>query len=378
MKYNILVKSLIIVIIIVLFLYLTTSFCIQKFSNTNNKMSKKILSISCYGYGNMGDNMYSEVFKWGLSDCEIVKLTDSSSFADKNKAIYDDYPNSDYDFDVLLLGGGGILMATKLQNSRNLPYYIDIAMKKNKPIYIISCGLQGSVDNFTEDFKDWKKVFDYCSLITVRSPTDKEYIDKITDPRKVFYLRDLGYIYPHISNNNNNSKKTNKTLTLIIAGPINAENKGVKEIIDKTTEDIVIMNMGSLSDDDNNNRIKNWNIKNRNVKKYFGAARSKEFIFKPYYKEGDLDLDTTINVIKNSSLVLTGRYHGMIFSRSLSIPYDTMGMGTNKVLWELPVSDLFSDIQSSYDNIKMLRNSIGLSENSNEQIIINNFKRYNK
>lgn len=78
----------------------------------------------------------------------------------------------------------------------------------------------------------------------------------------------------------------------------------------------------------------------------------------------DLTLNKAINIIFNSEIVFTGRYHGMIFARSLGVKYDTLGMDTNKITWEEPVTDIRSTVINSYQNIKMLRKAMGLADNS--------------
>jgi hypothetical protein len=362
---------IIILIMVIMLLFMFRKRLFEKFNNT--EPSKKILIISCYGYGNMGDNMYSEVFKKYLNNCEIIRISDNGVFVNKNKKLTGDLPDSDYDFDALILGGGGIITADKLKNSKNIPYYIEKAMQKNADIFIISCGVQGPVDNFERDFEPWKKVMDYAKLITVRSPTDKSLIDKFTDPSKVHYFRDLGYIFPHM---NTITKNKTKTTTLIIAGPINNENEDLNKKVQDLKNDTVLMNMGGMDDDDNQNRIKAYAIPGVNIKKYYGSARAKEFDFSNNNKKGDLNLDKTLNIIFNSEIVFTGRYHGMIFSRTLGIPYDTMGMGTNKMLWELPVSNPKDDIIDSYNNIKLLKDSLGLMDTADNDLnnLNTNFK----
>ena len=54
----------------------------------------------------------------------------------------------------------------------------------------------------------------------------------------------------------------------------------------------------------------------------------------------------------------------MIFSRSLGIPYDTLGMDTNKVKWEQPITDIKDMVLNSYNHIKYLRKNMGLQDNS--------------
>jgi polysaccharide pyruvyl transferase WcaK-like protein len=340
----------------------------------------KVLIISCYGYGNIGDNMYADVFTKYLPECEVVKISDHSVFVDSNKKIVGKPPVNNYPFDFLIIGGGGLLTATKLRDSQNMPYYINDAKKRNKPLFIISCGVQGPISNFKTDFVLWKEVLQYAKLVTVRSTKDRELLNSLVS-NKVHYFRDLGYVFPHTIRPYRN---TSKTITLIIAGPVDDRSEVIKKYIKESKKDVVIMNMGSLKDDGNNKRMIKMNFPGSNVIKFYGAGKSPEFTthdsFMVNQKEmeeilktnpeiekvnpSDLTLEKVINIIFNSEIVYTGRYHGMIFSRSLGIKYDTLGMDTNKVQWEQPITDIRDMVLNSYNHIKLLRKSMGLQDTS--------------
>jgi hypothetical protein len=374
MEYSLIVIIVVVIIAIILAIILSlitcsTSIISEKF--TSNK--PRILNISCYGYGNMGDNMYSETFIHYLKDCEIIRINDSTTFVDSNKKLsrwldidFDDFVP--LDFDVLIFGGGGIITPTKLKKSRNMMYYFNIAKSKGIKVYLISCGVQAvhtqeSFDSFDYYFKEWKEIFDYASLITVRSPTDKELVKQLTsDHSKVHYFRDIGYIYPHtifcpvVSNKD-------RTITIIMAGPVHCDNQAIRALT--TGKKVVVMNMGARTDDNNLIRIEECSFPEaKKLTKYYGSSKAPEINFTNVVLKSDLDLYKVIQVIKNSELVLTGRYHGMIFARTLGVLYDTMGMDTNKIQLELPSNGIKEDIIDSYKNIKLLREHMGLPDNS--------------
>jgi hypothetical protein len=325
----------------------------------------------------MGDNMYSETFIHFLKDCEIIRINDSTTFVDSDKKLrrwldinFDDF--IPLDFDVLLFGGGGIITPTKLMNSKNMMYYFNIAKTKGIKVFLISCGVQAihtqeSFDSFDYYFKDWIEVFDYASLITVRSPTDKELVKQLThDHSKVHYCRDLGYIFPHtifcpvVSNKD-------LTITIIMAGPIHCENQVIRALT--IGKKVVVMNIGARTDDNNLYRIAECSFPEAiKLTKYYGSSKAPEINFTNAVLKSDLDLYKVIQVIKNSELVLTGRYHGMIFARTLGIPYDTMGMDTNKIQLELPSNGIDNDVIDSYNNIKLLREHMGLPNNSSKDL----------
>jgi len=362
----------------------------QSFDQISNLIisspKNKVLIISCYGYGNMGDNMYAEVFMKYLPECEIVKISDHSVFVDSNKNIVGNFPTKNYPFDFLIIGGGGLLTAKKLKDSLNMPYYINDAKKRNKPLFIISCGVQGNLTNFKNNFTLWKDVLEYAKLVTVRSTKDKELLGSLINSDKIYYFRDLGYVFPHTKRQH---KTLAKVITLIIAGPVDDKNEYIKKYIKKSNKSVVIMNMGSLKDDNNNKRMLKMNFPSVNIIKYYGSGKSPEFTSYDSFtvnqiqmedilktnpeldkiNPSDLTLSRVIDIIFNSEIVFTGRYHGMIFSRSLGIPYDTLGMDTNKVQWEEPETTIEDMVLNSYNNIKFLRKAMGLQDTSSIDIM---------
>jgi len=345
----------------------------------------RVLVVSCYGYGNMGDNMYAEVFTKYLPECEIVKVSDHSMFVNSQRQIVGKPPQKDYPFDFLIIGGGGLLTANKLKDSLNMPYYINKAKQGNKPLMIVSCGVQGSLFNFKYEFRLWRDALTYAKLITVRSTKDKELLGTIVDVNKIMYFRDLGYIFPHTMRH---AKSPTKVITLIIAGPVHDKNETIRKYINDRKKDVVIMNMGSLKDDNNNKRMVTMDFPGINIRKYYGSGKAPELTTSESFmvdqqqmekllksnpnldkiNPSDLTLQKVVSTILNSEIVFTGRYHGFIFSRSLGIPYDTLGMDTNKIQWEEPETTIEDMVLNSYNNIKMLRKTMNLTDTSSMDI----------
>ena len=92
------------------------------------------------------------------------------------------------------------------------------------------------------------------------------------------------------------------------------------------------MNTGARFDKDMKKWIDSANFPGIKTTKLYGEGIANEFNFKDN-ERGDLNVQSTIQIINDSFLVLSGRYHGMVFARSLGIPCNTMGMGTNKIKW---------------------------------------------
>lgn len=362
---------------------------ISDMSNLIIKSKPKILIISCYGYGNIGDNMYSEVFThYFSSDCEIVKISDHSIFVNDRKQFSNNPPRINYKFDFLVLGGGGLITSAKLKDSKNISFYTANAMDRKVPIFIISCGIQGPLVNFENKFSEWKPIFQYASLITVRSRKDSELIAKLMNGKllgKLFYFRDLGYIYPHLVLHK--FKRSNKFITLIIAGPVDDKNETIRKYVNSSNKEVVIMNMGAIKDDGNNVRMPKMDFSGKKVTKFYGSGKATEFTISQInltqkgmetilrvspnlekINPSDLSISKVIDIIYNSEIVFTGRYHGMIFSRSMGIKYNTLGMDTNKILWESPENGIENMVINSYNHIKYLREKMGLTNNDMSNI----------
>jgi hypothetical protein len=258
-----------------------------------------------------------------------------------------------------------MILYDKLRVSKNMRYYVDNTIRNNIPLLIISCGVQGPVENFSDTFKDWLYIFEYAKIISLRSQRDKDLISSVvSDPNKVVYHRDLGYLYPHTIDFKVQKKDL---ITLIYAGPVHDKNAKVISSVNNSKCKVAIVNMGAIEDDNNLVRIKNAEFPGKKVVKFYGSSKRKEIMQRTDPK-GDLDLNKLINLLLKSEKVLTGRYHGMVFCRSLGIPHDTLDMDTNKVLWEQPMSDLSNVIQSSYQNIFIIRSALGIKDTSDSDL----------
>ena len=80
------------ILIIVIIIIIVIIVCVVKYKESFTNVPV-ILHISCYGYGNMGDNMYKEVFNKFIPEYKIISISDHSLFVDRKHQIIRNIPN---------------------------------------------------------------------------------------------------------------------------------------------------------------------------------------------------------------------------------------------------------------------------------------------
>ena len=110
-----------------------------------NSTKKKILCIGSYDYGNLGDYAYKHILSYYLDDNYDVKfIPDTVRISNKGHYIPFKSHLTDWDFDTLIIGGGGILCPW--ENNNSIKYYLDHCLKLSKQFFFISVGIQWNAD----------------------------------------------------------------------------------------------------------------------------------------------------------------------------------------------------------------------------------------
>lgn len=157
---------------------------------------RKILFCGASGYGNIGDDSYRLLFSKYLSD-------DFDLYFDSP------YPNINYiqNMDIVSIGGGGVIYCNQTSHFDYMRLYMDAAIRHNKPLYFLSCGVQLTgfkKDRFSNNdeiiyhgklqLKPWLSYFQLAKLITVRSEMDAKIIKSVCPDANVIYVPDLVYL----------------------------------------------------------------------------------------------------------------------------------------------------------------------------------------
>lgn len=275
----------------------------------------KLGFVGASGYGNTGDDTYPLVLSDLLPEAELVFF---------NSDLPETLPS---DLDALILGGGGLIYnladvkGGPGPHFRCMQFYMNAAMARGIPWGFLSCGVQFDVDrdaHFTTDLAPWVPYLQKASFVSLRSRECVRMVTSLTGREEgVHCFPDLAYLFrPSIPEAAAGS--TTPVVTLIPAGLVNPRNRHTQHMLRHFRGmgcELVWMNMGAPVDD-----------------------------------AGHLDeaarLDPTARMIRNpspaeafaqigrSQLVLTGRYHGMIFARSQKVPYYVPEYAPHKIRHE--------------------------------------------
>lgn len=333
-----------------------------------NDAQKKVLVINAAGYGNIGDDMYKEVLSYYLGNrTDIQFIPDTIRLSEKGKFIERRSSKKDWPFDVLVVGGGGILSNFERQDNLYY-YYMKLAADTRRPFILASVGFQTKDRDLSID--DARTILDgdgsggshassssggslstsdllaKADLILTRTNTDGSLLRAVLGEamRDRIYVRpDLGYLFPGTIPGKSWSdfigRKDKKYVTLIQTGSVNVNNptiqRMIKDQLDKFPHaKLVVMNWGGISSPTKEKDFPEWTLfKVSTPQQYPDAIIKMGHTLSPKLKgaryahnpirESDLTLEEAIAIVSESHFVITGRLHGAITARALKIPFST-------------------------------------------------------
>lgn len=285
----------------------------------------KIAIVGASGYGNMGDDTYPLVFREYFPDHELLFFN-----SDLPTSLPDDLA-------MLVMGGGGLIY-----NSPRLPahfrymqFYMDAARERRIPWGFTGCGLQLRPESDGYDIpalEPWIEYLREADFLTVRSARCVQIISELTGHERAVYYPDMGYLFDPIDAR---TQARQNRVTLVPAGNMNTNNKAVRHLIEPFLSvgyELVIMGMGADCDD---------NIHLDRAREAYPAAE----IIRPGQPV------VALTAIAQSRYVITGRYHGMVFSRLAGVPFYVPADGSYKVREE----NLHSDTTDAIGHIRVLQ-----------------------
>lgn len=350
-----------------------------------NDNRKKILCVGAYDYGNIGDKLYKIILKHQFGDEYDIRFTlDTVRMNKKGKYININSKEEDFDFDYLIIGGGGILKNFLPTNS--IHYYIKQAYKKQKPYFVTSVGLQTSIQDPTtkqvqDIIGDTIELLRNVSLISVRSYTDYSLLRAVLGEELKYKLSccpDLGYLIGDVFPSAETDEK--KYITLIQTGSANVKSEYVQQLINEAlllhpNATLVIMNWGGIESPSaaiegkyyfkeqplfDKTMIKKYFPQAKKVKVYMGGTLSKELKNLRHkmcsIRKADLSPKKAARIVRESYKVITGRYHGKIAAVAYNTPCD-VPMFTYKLINE-DESNFQNPRQDAKDQIKKIKTFI--------------------
>lgn len=257
----------------------------------------KILFTGASGYGNLGDDMYKIVFSE-----QLKKLLPEA------RCIFDSpYPDTRMiqSCDLVVIGGGGLIYNNGTQHFQYMSMYLESAIKNKVPIAFASCGVQFAdykhgitkPKDMKENLSVWKKYFDRAEFISVRSEFCKEAIQNVTENKNVFYAPDLGYL---LSAEDYSISMKNSVLFLPTASSVNGQN--YKRYYSKFVSLKDNIYFAAMSRDDYS--VVENQAKSISTYENYGARKF-------------LSPREICAMIRDAKIVVTSRYHGLIFGRAM-------------------------------------------------------------
>ena len=328
----------------------------QELCNWPDETRKAILLIGCNGYGNVGDDMYAHIIKAHYESVgynvktipdTCVLLADGSLIP---YALFDPVHHSLHPFDFAIIGGGGILCPMLASN--NMLMYAKHFVDNHVPYVVLSAGLQNITIQDTSDevaniSPQITQLLADATLVTVRSINDYAVCKNLMNKHKsmrIRYFPDLVYsisLYNELKMDLPRDKIVVIFTNWIDVSHITIRNTIAKYNIMNPKHEVVFMNWGGCSMD---NAAFDNNLKA--IRKFFPTCK----VYKGKYADPvwlatltgpfkecvetrprDFTITDAWAIMQRASIVLTGRYHGMIMAKAAHVPIiDTLDYNNYK------------------------------------------------
>lgn len=295
----------------------------------------KIAFVGASGYGNVGDDTYPLVFAQQLPEHELVFYNSDLP------------PSLPDDLGLLVLGGGGLLYnnpqdtpeGSESPHFKCMKFYMDAALQRGMPWGILSCGFQfrpQQEPGYAVALAPWAPYLRQASFITVRSPRCQQIANDVGERTDVRFFPDAGYLFE--AGPAAPAGAASSVVTIVPAGAINARCPLMQHYMRQFAASgtpTAWMGMGAPVDDDQHLA---------DVARRFPET---EIVAQPGPREARRRIGA-------SRFVITGRYHGMVFSKAARVPYITALQTPYKLVQE----DHAASIAGAAGHFQVLRDFI--------------------
>lgn len=292
----------------------------------------KIAFVGASGYGNVGDDTYPLVFARLLAGHEVLFY---------NSDLPDRLPS---DIGLLVIGGGGVLHnvgeaaaapEAESPHFRCMKFYMDAAIGMGIPWGFLSCGFQFRrpyEPGLNASLTPWAHYLRQAHFVTLRSASCVRIAGEVSGREDALFFPDAGYLYDPPPQEP--GQQMRNCVTVVPAGRVNATDAQItyylRQLMSSGTS-VAWLSMGSPKDD------------GPLLERAAALFPASEIIASPLPQEAYAR-------IASSRLVISGRYHGMVFARASRVPFIT----PEQVPYKLLVEDYSQSPSSAEGHFEVL------------------------
>lgn len=262
-----------------------------------DRVGRRFLICSANGFGNLGDDAVTEAL------ADIVREVEPTA----EVVITNPPPQRKYveDADVVLVGGGGLFYDRDFPNAINYTQYLFWARELGKPAMAVGVGTQGIRTDAGKRL--FREALDHCGLITVRDDNDREVLEKQVGVRPpVHVTRDLAFLLT--KSPCSRSIRRDKPLLLFALSDVSSAARYAQY---RRTAERCIADL--LEDYDVQLMLHSYRDRRlyERLNRTFGC---------PIINVIGQAATRALSVYEGADLVITSRYHGLIFSLLQGVP----------------------------------------------------------
>jgi hypothetical protein len=323
-----------------------------------NRDTKRVFAMGAYGTNNVGDEAIFDGIRVEIADCIPIHIGKST----RTNAVFFETALREHNFfrstDRLIIGGGGLLYDPRAINV--LIRVAQMALKNKANVEILGLGCEAAQDSFYNEIVMLTKLAD---RITVRSSISQEIIKKITG-RLVERQDDFAFNLSRLGiGPSTGSMDSVPNIGVVTSGDVLEDVKELCRIIRTYTVGNRVANFFHIPhskayfDFRNNDVIVGESIWS-SIEIHYGA-REARYVTEPF----SADPTQTLSIYKKLDGVVSRRYHGLLFSKIMNVPYLAMNSSSLKnrsfiddnkselTHVSFTNDDLFGSFERFYDNI---------------------------
>ena len=299
------------------------------------RAKKRVLFSGCYFTGNVGDASYRLIWRELFKEYEQIFTTTSKLISTRGQMVEVDYDGELLVPDYIAIGGGGLIMKSETRTLGKS--YLKFARKHSIPLALLSVGIQYDLKLNDYDFiREWRELFNYASIIVVRSINDYAMIFNLLEEKRrhrLFVLPDVTYSMRELIGPAPVQKE--EMLLYIPTNFLSIRLEEVRDYIDGTgCKKIVLLPFDGVTKEYPSREVKR---EIELLSKWYPRA----IVFKGRRNElldrdgESMSLERVYSLLNRAKYVVTGRLHGLILGKVFDCEVYTGCSNTNKIVSEM-------------------------------------------